>query len=69
MQPTQTTTTETTPVEKRYSCRELQELGGVSHNFIYLEIKRGKLPQPEKWGRHSRWKEGDVKQWLNSFSH
>ncbi|MFK5158040.1 helix-turn-helix domain-containing protein [Glaesserella parasuis] len=46
---------------------ELKALSGVSHAFIYRHIKNGKLAQPEKWGRSSRWKESDVKAWLSSF--
>ncbi|MWQ12815.1 hypothetical protein F9858_06965 [Glaesserella parasuis] len=34
---------------------------------MYRHIKNGKLAQPEKWGRSSRWKESDVKAWLASF--
>ncbi|MDG6280642.1 helix-turn-helix domain-containing protein [Glaesserella parasuis] len=59
--------TTTEAVEKRYSMAELRALSGVSHAFIYRHIKNGKLAQPEKWGRSSRWKESDVKAWLASF--
>ncbi|TCK01673.1 AlpA family transcriptional regulator [Volucribacter psittacicida] len=57
----------TEQVERRLTIKELRELGNVSHTFIYREIKAGRLAQPEKWGRSSRWKESDVKAWLAKF--
>ena len=61
-------TAENAPIEKRFTLKEIRALTGTSHAFIYTEIKKGKLAPPEKWGRSSRWKESDVKAWLDTYS-
>ncbi|MGX3021503.1 helix-turn-helix transcriptional regulator [Ursidibacter sp. B-7004-1] len=69
METNQTTlTAENAPIEKRFTLKEIRALTGTSHAFIYAEIKKGKLAPPEKWGRSSRWKESDVKAWLDTYS-
>ena len=50
-----------TGIEKRYTLKELIELSQISR-------EQGKLSQPEKWGRASRWKASDVQKWLSSFN-
>lgn len=54
---------------KRCSLEEVKFLaGGVSHTFIYQQVKKGLLAPPEKLGRLSRWKYADVMTWLNGAS-
>ena len=55
-------------IEKRYTLKELMELAQIAKMTIYRHIQQGKLSQPEKWGRSSRWKESEVRKWLDSFS-
>ena len=55
-----------TDPNKRCSLAEVKNLaGGVSHTFIYQQVKKGLLAPPEKLGRMSRWKYTDVMAWLN----
>lgn len=42
--------------------------GGLSHTYIYKQVKNGALPPPIKIGRSSRWKYADVKNWLETFT-
>ena len=56
-----------TGIEKRYTLKELIELSQLSRASIYRHIEQGKLSQPEKWGRASRWKASEVQKWLSSF--
>lgn len=42
--------------------------GGLSHTYIYKQVKNGALPPPIKIGRSSRWKYADVKSWLATFT-
>lgn len=42
--------------------------GGLSHTYIYKQVKNGALPPPIKIGRSSRWKYADVKNWLATFT-
>lgn len=55
-------------IEKRYSLKDLKELTGTSHAYIYKQIQKGNLAKPEKWGRASRWKESDVNTWLETLN-
>lgn len=41
--------------------------GGLSHTYIYKQVKAGALPPPVKIGRSSRWRYADVMTWLSSF--
>ena len=54
-------------IEKRYSLKDLKQLTGTSHAYIYKQIQKGNLAKPEKWGRASRWKESDVNAWLPRY--
>lgn len=54
-------------IEKRYSLKDLKQLTGTSHAYIYKQIQKGNLAKPEKWGRASRWKESDVNAWLETL--
>lgn len=58
----------TSQLDNRIDLKEIKARFKVSHTFIYRQIKEGKLPKPEKWGRSSRWKESDVKKWAESFA-
>lgn len=57
-----------TGVERRFTLKDLMTLTKLSRASIYRHIEQGKLAQPEKWGRSSRWKESDVMEWFNVFS-
>lgn len=39
---------------------------GISRSGIYSLMKSSHFPSPIKFGRLSRWKVDDLKQWLNS---
>lgn len=55
------------PLEPRLTLKQIRELSGCSHAYIYQQIKDGKLASPEKWGRSSRWKESDVRAWFSHY--
>lgn len=67
MEITQSTETNTI-LERRFTLKELMTLTKLSKASIYRHIEQGKLAQPEKWGRSSRWKESDVMEWCSYFS-
>lgn len=53
-------------MEALKTIHDLKAMSGFrSHSFIYQQIKEGHLAQPIKVGRLSRWKESDVKVWLD----
>ena len=45
----------------------IEASGFKSRAFIYRQIKQGKLAPPLKIGRSSRWKESDIKAWLDTL--
>ncbi len=42
----------------------ITEFTGLSDKWFYKLISEGKFPKPIKLGRSSRWKESEVKSWL-----
>jgi len=42
----------------------ITEFSGLSDKWFYKLISEGKFPKPIKLGRSSRWKESEVKSWL-----
>jgi len=42
----------------------ITEFTGLSDKWFYKLISEGKFPKPIKLGRSSRWKESEIKSWL-----
>lgn len=42
----------------------ITEFTGLSDKWFYKLISEGKFPKPIKLGRSSRWKESELKDWL-----
>lgn len=42
----------------------ITEFTGLSDKWFYKLISEGKFPKPIKLGRSSRWKESEVRSWL-----
>lgn len=40
---------------------------GFTPKYFYSQIKAGKLPPPEKFGRTSRWKHRDYQNWKQQY--
>ena len=38
---------------------------GLTDKWFYKLISEGKFPKPIKLGRSSRWRESDIRRWLN----
>lgn len=47
--------------------KEVKEKVGVSHNWIYQQIKKGDFPAPRKLGANmSRWVESEIDEWITN---
>lgn len=54
-------------METRLKIEQVCLLVGWGRSKIYLEMKRGAFPAPERRGRCIRWRAGDVVEWLRSI--
>lgn len=54
-------------MERLYTLAELVELTGLHAATIYRQIDRGLFPKPLKIGRVNRWRDRDLKAWLDQL--
>ncbi|PHM23740.1 helix-turn-helix transcriptional regulator [Xenorhabdus budapestensis] len=50
-------------IDMKYMTRDT----GFTAKYFYSQIKKGKLPKPQKFGNHSRWKYREYKKWKSLF--
>lgn len=56
--------------EQRLKFAQVSRLVGKGRTWVYREMCNGNFPQPERDGpRCSRWRAGDVLDWLNRRRH
>jgi excisionase family DNA binding protein len=55
--------TDTTPV--LLSADEVAAMLGVSERTLWRLLSAGKLPQPVRFGRSTRWRAAEVAEWID----
>jgi excisionase family DNA binding protein len=54
--------TDTVPV--LLTAEEVAAMLGVSERTLWRLLSAGKLPKPVRFGRNTRWREAEVKAWI-----
>ncbi|EIC84051.1 AlpA family transcriptional regulator [Serratia sp. M24T3] len=47
--------------------KDMTEDSGFTAKYFYSQIKGGRLPEPTKFGHHSRWLYSDYQDWKSSY--
>ncbi len=56
--------TDTSPV--LLTAEEVAAMLGVSERTLWRLLSAGKVPKPVRFGRNTRWREAEVKEWIES---
>ncbi|WP_337173579.1 helix-turn-helix domain-containing protein [Paludisphaera sp.] len=56
--------TDTTPL--LISAAELASLLGISERTLWRLLSAGRLPQPLRLGRNTRWRSDEIRRWIDS---
>ena len=54
--------------ERLLRLTQVEDMTGFKKSYLYREKNAGRFPEPVKIGTTSRWKESEVKAWIDSFN-